>query len=643
MRFFTCNYEYDEVYYDVRVRLETACREENDNWWGNEYAGCYIAVSKLTYTMMTIVVAISDIALKGSKIITYIQEMIKRVATKAQKERILDELESLSIKEVTLNSFMTTINDNALIRVFSDKTLFLEKIGLSEHGRCFKEYLLDEDYWNKENRGYRASIVPKEERERISKGKKLTEPVTQPVHYVVYENNPKTAKIIIQELLHYLCLKGRICNRRIVKVEESSFIDVIISGKIQNLNTLDGGTVVAYFEKADTEGVIKELLSSIYDEYNNYSRKYTAIIVLPNSKKLYNRYLRENCPQWAFVEIHNKPLKRQEAIKYFQELLEQDSIDVETGEYEKLFGNKEIYTQAEVLAIYRMWYRNNYNILNNFKQYADVVNEYFYKFQDNGNARAELESLIGLDNVKILIKEIIDYFKLQKIRCTENSNISRPSMHMVFYGNPGTAKTTVARLVGRILKEEKIIENGDFFEVGRSDLVGKYVGWTAKTVKEYFEKAKGSVLFIDEAYALVDEQNSFGDEAINTIVQEMENHRHDVVVIMAGYKADMEKLLHKNQGLSSRVSFYVEFPDYTNEELYSILNKLATQEGFTLDDSVKVKFFNCLNRSYTSNGNGRLARNLLERAKIKQAGRVLQLPTSEQKREMMCIKDVDFV
>jgi len=643
MKFYTCNYEYDEVYYDTRVRMETVCREENEKWWGNTQAGCYIAVSKITYTIMTIVVAASDVNINEKKIIAYIQEMLKIVAEKIQRDRLLDELEELTIKEVTLNAFMTAMRDNALNRLFSDKSLFLEKIGLLENGKCFKEYLLDVDYWDKEKKGYIAKILPKEERERIAKGKRLTEPTTQPVHYVIYENNPKTAKIIVKELLHYLCIKGRICNRRLVKIEESDFVDVIISGKIQNLNTLDGGTVVVYFEKADKEAVIEELLSSVYDDSNNYSRKYTAVVVFPSDKKTYHQCLRNCCLQWPFVEVHNKPLGRQGALAYFQELIEHEEVIADYADYYKLFNDKEIYTQAEVLSVYRMWYRNNYNISNNFKQYEEVVNKYFDKVRDEGNAREELEQLIGLDNVKVLIKDIVNYFKLQKIRSKDNSKISRPSMHMVFYGNPGTAKTTVARLVGKILKEEKIIEKGEFFEVGRADLVGKYVGWTAKTVKEHFEKAKGSVLFIDEAYSLVDEQNSFGDEAINTIVQEMENHREDVVVIMAGYKADMEKLLHKNQGLSSRVSFYVDFPDYSNEELYSILNKLATQEGFTLEDSVKVKFFDCLKRSYTSNGNGRLARNLLERAKIKQAGRVLQLPISEQKREMMCIKDVDFV
>lgn len=157
------------------------------------------------------------------------------------------------------------------------------------------------------------------------------------------------------------------------------------------------------------------------------------------------------------------------------------------------------------------------------------------------------------------------------------------------------------------------------FEVGRSDLVGKYVGWTAKTVKEYFEKAKGSVLFIDEAYSLIDEQHSFGDEAISTIVQEMENHRNDIAVIMAGYKENMRELLDKNQGLRSRISFYIDFPDYSKEELYQILLKMIKEEGMTLASNIYELFCQKLDVDSIRMGNGRLVRNILDRAKMKQA------------------------
>lgn len=144
-------------------------------------------------------------------------------------------------------------------------------------------------------------------------------------------------------------------------------------------------------------------------------------------------------------------------------------------------------------------------------------------------------------------------------------------MHMVFIGNSGTAKTTAARLFARIMKDNGLLSKGQLIEVGRGDLVGKCVGWTAQTVQAKFKVAIGGVLFIDEAYSLVDKHSgSFGDEAINTIVQEMENHREDVVAIFAGYPNKMEGFLQKNPGLRSRIAFHVPFADYTSDEISTI-------------------------------------------------------------------------
>ena len=148
------------------------------------------------------------------------------------------------------------------------------------------------------------------------------------------------------------------------------------------------------------------------------------------------------------------------------------------------------------------------------------------------------------------MEQALNFYKAQKLFKEKGLPDSRPAMHMVFTGNPGTAKTTVARLFAGIMKENQLLSEGRLFELGRSDLVGKYVGWTAQIVKEKFRKARGSVLFIDEAYSLLDGDSSlYGDEAINTIVQEMENCREDTVVIFAGYPREMEQFLSRNPGL----------------------------------------------------------------------------------------------
>ena len=195
--------------------------------------------------------------------------------------------------------------------------------------------------------------------------------------------------------------------------------------------------------------------------------------------------------------------------------------------------------------------------------------------------------MVGLSEIKKIVDEIIDNAHIQKIRSEMGMDSYKTSLHMVFTGNPGSAKTTVARLIAQIFLKEEILDTGKYIECGRADLVGKYVGWTAKTVRSKFREAKGGILFIDEAYSLVDDSNSFGDEAINTIVQEMENHRDDVIVIFAGYPDKMKDFLNKNEGLRSRIAFYLDFPDYNADELTEIIKLMADKKGYKLDKKIE--------------------------------------------------------
>jgi SpoVK/Ycf46/Vps4 family AAA+-type ATPase len=174
--------------------------------------------------------------------------------------------------------------------------------------------------------------------------------------------------------------------------------------------------------------------------------------------------------------------------------------------------------------------------------------------------------------------------------------------------------------------------------------VGKYVGYTARIVKEYFEKAKGNVLFIDEAYSLADKDNQgdFGNEAIDTIVQEMENNREDLVVIFAGYKKEMKEFIRRNSGLSSRVSFYIDFPDYSDDELYAIFEKMANENHYKLKENVHDAFIDHINSIVTSNGNGRLVRNIFERARIRQSSRIKALPIKQLTKELFVLSAQDI-
>ena len=243
-----------------------------------------------------------------------------------------------------------------------------------------------------------------------------------------------------------------------------------------------------------------------------------------------------------------------------------------------------------------------------------------------GTAEKELDEMIGLAGAKALLHKAVAAFKLKKKYLDKGITQDRPSMHMVFTGNPGTAKTTVARLFAEIMRDEKILPSGQFVEVGRADLVGLAVGHTARIVKERFREARGGVLFIDEAYSLCDDyQGGFGDEAISTIVQEMENHREDVVVIFAGYSQPMQVFLDRNPGMVSRIAFRVDFDDYSVEELCGITRLMLSRKKLKITDAAMDRLKNnyILASGHEDFGNGRYVRKQLEEAEMNLAERVL--------------------
>ena len=245
------------------------------------------------------------------------------------------------------------------------------------------------------------------------------------------------------------------------------------------------------------------------------------------------------------------------------------------------------------------------------------------KIIGHADPEIELDNMIGLSNIKNIIKKSIAASYMNKIRKEtfdeENKNFVSTPMHLAFLGNPGTAKTTVARLVARILKKKGIIKKENILEVGRKDLVGQFVGSTAPLVKSVFERAKGGVLFIDEAYSLVEDRSGlFGDEAINTIIAEMENNRDDVIVIFAGYTDRMREFISRNEGLRSRLSFVIEFDDYTSDELYQIFEKMISDNQLIVSTDAKDYVKNLINNATKEKdfGNGRFVRKLIDNAKL---------------------------
>lgn len=238
------------------------------------------------------------------------------------------------------------------------------------------------------------------------------------------------------------------------------------------------------------------------------------------------------------------------------------------------------------------------------------------------SAKEDMEKLIGLDNIKTDLSKILNYIKLNKKRG------NMPTLHMCFTGNPGTGKTSVARIIGKLFSEEKILSGGgEFVEVHGRDLVGQFVGWTAMQVHDIVKKALGGVLFIDEAYSLVnDRKGGFEDEAIATLIKEMEDHRDEICIILAGYTNEMNDLLEKNPGFKSRIQFTINFPDYSSEELYSIFLGLCKKEKYILNKNCKDILIDNFEKSKKENdfGNGRYVRNLFEKIKFEQADRIIK-------------------
>lgn len=257
--------------------------------------------------------------------------------------------------------------------------------------------------------------------------------------------------------------------------------------------------------------------------------------------------------------------------------------------------------------------------------------------------REELHSYIGLDSIKKEVDNLINLVTVYNLRKQHELPNEDLSLHMVFTGNPGTGKTMVARLMSRIYHSLGILSKGHLVEVDRSGLVAGFVGQTAIKTSEVIEKALGGVLFIDEAYALSTRgQQDYGQEAIETLLKRMEDHRDDLVVIVAGYTDLMDDFIHSNPGLSSRFNRYMEFPDYTVDELKQIFLMRAKKAGYELSGKADMLLPTVIERALKDKGedfgNARGARNLFEQAIANQANRLSKLEsvTKEQLMTLLC-------
>lgn len=262
------------------------------------------------------------------------------------------------------------------------------------------------------------------------------------------------------------------------------------------------------------------------------------------------------------------------------------------------------------------------------------------------DAFRELEKMIGLKSVKKTIAEISAYALIQTRRSQQSLKADPTALHMVFRGNPGTGKTSVARILGGIFKEIGILKKGHLLEVERADLVGEYIGHTAQKTREVLKKAQGGILFIDEAYTLAQGgSKDFGKEAIATIVKAMEDQRDELIIILAGYCLEMDAFMFSNPGLCSRFAMQIKFPDYESEELFNIALQMYNERDYELSNRCRWKL-RCILDDFVRNnhphsGNARYVRNLVEKSIRLQALRLVDRQYLNRK-DLMTIEEIDM-
>ena len=475
-----------------------------------------------------------------------------------------------------------------------------------------------------------ASRAMLDEIDRIYSSKNVKKYYGHPVHYLISAGDWGAAMDMTQLLISALESNERLLSGRQTIIRNTRKGLYRDERYRQILEAAEGGVVIIELKGQESIGNMAtdfHEFTKITGEILSTQKKDTLFIFV----EVMGKSLKEGdalvniTSQADIIQIEEGSGTPKQAQDYLLGLV--DKVDFVVDDKEEALGylpEADTYTVTDIYTAYNSWYGSG---LKNhvYKAYKDKKTYKVEITAIESKPYEELQNLIGLTEQKKVIDRIISAAKVKCMRERMGLNTDKSSLHMIFTGNPGTAKTTVARLISKILKDEGVVKSGSFIECGRQDLVGKYVGWTAKIVEDKFKAAQGGVLFIDEAYSLIDDRNSYGAEAVNTITQLMENYRDQVIVIFAGYPDKMREFLAQNEGLRSRIAFHLDFPDYTSAELVDILRLMSAGRQYTVTEEAYDKCRDIFEQAsrIENFGNGRYVRNVLEQAILRQSDRII--------------------
>lgn len=452
----------------------------------------------------------------------------------------------------------------------------------------------DEIYAKAERLFTKDCLLP--ELDRIYAGGASAKIVGHPVHYLIQTDDAGIRREMIQSLLPSLYANGRLQNRRYSSVY---FRGKALYGKSSDYDQFyksnAGGTVIVQYSAdygdtdEDTADGIRDTIEKLCSYIKKYRHQVLTILCLPRECTKLKELFYENLGTVSFVELKEEFAVGERAGDYLKLLARENHVRTDKKLFAKLEGNRG-YLAPELRTIFDGWYNNKLKttVYPQYKEISTVKTE-VEKAKPKGDAYKELMEMIGLTEAKNVILQALNYHKAQKLFADKGMKVDRPAMHMVFTGNPGTAKTTVARLFARIMRENGLLSRGHLVEVGRGDLV----------------------------------------------------------VIFAGYPNRMEEFLQKNPGLRSRIAYHVPFADYSVEELCSIAALTARKKGLHLDDRAQEKLASVFEtaRRQADFGNGRYVRNILEKAKMTQATRLLTKDYESLTQEditTLCAEDIEM-